>query len=528
LAKGEFVVFMNNDVTVTPNWLAPLVEVFRAHPECGAAGPKFVYPSGLLQEAGALLDEDGDSVQIGKFQDPESARFNRLRVVDYVSAACIIMRKKIFDAVLGFDFVYEPAYYEDVDLCLKIGALGLKTFYVPASCIVHHENATTADPSNGLNLSSLVQINRGKFVDRWTHFLKTGRHREQLWPLARRVTGAAPDDARPSAAVYTPYAINAGEATRQLFSTVEALVDIGYRVSLVTPERVSYLRISQIAYLLGLNSGLALDLVTVNEVRRSFDVLIALGDEGAEPVKALAKRSFYRGDRRSEWLPGYQDVIASSDAEAETVRNHPQFHGVVVHTIRPAIRPLAFTEKLSKTTIVSEGQFIAGATSSGQDLMIRALRRLVASGHKAELHLVGSLLPESRHRDYFLECKRMAEGLPVHFHVDVSREERDSIFESASLYWHDGSHDPLGLSVIEAMSTGAIPIVAQRGEGAFGAWNGTNGYHFGSEDELVSLSDRILNETDEVISAMRAVARTASEGFSREACASGWRSLLLS
>jgi glycosyltransferase involved in cell wall biosynthesis len=448
-----------------------------------------------------------------------------MRVVDYVSAACVIMRKKIFDDVLGFDFVYEPAYYEDVDLCLKIGALGLKTFYVPDSYIVHYENATTADPSNGLNLSSLVQVNRSKFVDRWTHFLKTGRHREGPRPLVRRVTGAS-DEGRPSAAIYTPYAINAGEATRHVFSIVDALVTIGYRVSLITPERVSYLRVSQIADLMGLEKLLAFDLETVKEARAPLDVLITVGGEGAGPLIALAKRSFYLVDRRIESLPRYQGVIVSSDADAETARNDPHFHGVDVHTIRPAVRLLAFSEKISKTTIVSEGQFVAGARSNGQDRMIRAFRRLVESGHKAELHLVGSLLPESQHRDYFLECKRMAEGLPVHFHMDVSREKRDSIFESALLYWHGGNHEQIGLSVIEAMSAGAIPIVAQRGLGAFDVRDGINGFHFDSEDELVRLSHRVFDQTDEITNEMRAAARTASEGFSREVCVRDWHSLL--
>ena len=156
LAKGEFLLFMNNDVVVTPNWLPPLMEAFHDHSDCGVAGPKFVYPNGLLQEAGALLDEEGVSVQIGKFQDPETPRFNRGRVVDYVSAAAVLLRKNTFEKVLGFDFMYEPAYYEDVDLCLKVGQLGLNTYYVPESCVVHHENATTADSKNSLLLNNVV------------------------------------------------------------------------------------------------------------------------------------------------------------------------------------------------------------------------------------------------------------------------------------------------------------------------------------------------------------------------------------
>ncbi|SAL13979.1 glycosyl transferase family protein [Caballeronia udeis] len=525
LAKGEFVMFMNNDVTVTPNWLSPLIDVFALHPECGVAGPKFVYPSGLLQEAGALLDEEGDSVQIGKFQDPACARFNRMRVVDYVSAACVVMRKRDFDDALGFDFMYEPAYYEDADLCLKIGESGLKTFYVPGSHIVHHENATTADPSNGLNLNNLVQINRSKFADRWTRFLKTGRHREGASSLARIVTHSSGED-RPGAAIYTPHPINAGESTRYLLSTVDALLELGYRVSLVTPQRVSYLRLNQIAHALGLQAPLMLDLLIVDQLSAPLDLAIEFGSEGARSIKVLVKRSFYLADRRSKCPPGYQGIVVNSGADAELMRSDPQFTGVDIHVIRPAIWPLSFREKISKTSIVSEGMFAAGTESTRQDLMITALRRLVEAGHRAELHFIGSLLPESRHREYFLECKRMAEGLPVHFHLDIPREKRDRMFEGASLYWHDGGYEHIGLSVIEAMSTGAIPIVAQGCQGALNVRDGLNGFRFDSEDELVRISQRIFNETDEVTNAMRAAARIDSEGFSRALCVRDWRSLL--
>ena len=546
LAKGEFVMFMNNDVTVTPNWLSPLVDVFHFYPECGAAGPKFVYPSGLLQEAGALLDEDGDSVQIGKFQDPASARFNRMRVVDYVSAACVVMRKKIFDDVLGFDFVYEPAYYEDADLCLKIGVLGLKTFYVPNSYIVHHENATTADPSNGLNLSSLVHINRSKFVARWTHFLKTGRHREDRRPAARRVV-AASDEGRSGAAIYTPYAINGGEATRHLFSIIDALTTIGYQVSLITPERVSYLRVSQIADLMGLQLP-NVALMDVKDVgpQSSFSVFIAIGGEGTPPIEALGIENFYwcgssflsavEVNQSDDWLSGYQSVIVSSDAAGADLagrRTRLHFPDACIIPIKPAVEPLNFSSKTLRTNIVAEGQFIFGAGSNRQDMMIRAFRRLIESGFAAELHLVGSLLPESQHREFFIECKRTAEGLPVHFHVDASRKTLDLIYRDASVYWHGAlrgvgtqAYETLGISAIEAMSAGAIPLAAIESARVFNLKHRLNGFEFNSEDELVGFTQQIFNETDGAIELMRSRARSEAMRFSKGSLTDSLRSLL--
>ena len=354
LAKGAFLLFMNNDVVVTPNWLPPLMEAFHEHSDCGAAGPKFIYPNGLIQEAGALLDEEGVSVQIGKFQDPESPRFNRGRVVDYVSAAAVLLRKKTFEKVLGFDFIYEPAYYEDVDLCLKIGQLGLKTYYVPEACVVHHESATTADSKNGLLLNNIVAINREKFVQRWGDYLKTGRHHE-LMPNSNPVIQAAFPGEKPTAAVFTPYNITLGEGEKYLLATAEVLIQAGYQVWLVTPEIFSYLRITQIAGILGLNlQGLGITTLNVAEAMPRFDIFVALGNEVVAPVKALGKRNFYychfpfpctqeEINRRQSWMAEYDAFIVYSDF----VKNHLieqlaryDLPDLAIHIVQPPVDKL--------------------------------------------------------------------------------------------------------------------------------------------------------------------------------------------
>ena len=58
-AKGRYVVFLNNDCHVTPNWLQPLVATLQQNPLCGGVGPKFLYPDGRLQEAGAFIGSNG-------------------------------------------------------------------------------------------------------------------------------------------------------------------------------------------------------------------------------------------------------------------------------------------------------------------------------------------------------------------------------------------------------------------------------------------------------------------------------------
>lgn len=535
VAKGEFVMFMNNDVTVTSNWLLPLVAVFRTHPDCGAAGPKFVYPHGALQEAGALLDEDGDAVQIGKFQDPASPRFNRMRVVDYVSAACVIMRKEHFDQVLGFDLIYEPAYYEDVDICMKIGERGLKTFYVPEACIVHHENATTADPANGLSLRGLVQINRSKFARRWNTFLKTAQHEPPRFTRREPLT-YAPDASRGSAAVFTPHRIDSGETTRQVLSILKALAAIGYRVSLITPEKISSVRIEQIARL----TGDVLPVVSLETLRdradqTSFDLFIAHGHSTGVRVEPLGVRNYH-------WLPscealtavdaaghdaffkGYRGLIVDS-GEAGEVR----VGGLIPARIAPGVRLLAPDVNGRRSLIVSESQFISGEGSSRQDMLIRAFRRMVESGASAELHLIGSLLPDAIHRQFFVSCEQLAEGLPVYFHIDVARDEIDSLYEEASVYWHAPASNLVnaggcpGLSVLQAMSCGVIPLVSSDSPTTFKPFEQLR---FDSEDELIEMTQHLFAQSDEALQTLRLDAQAQTQRFDHEILVVALRALL--
>jgi len=165
-AKGKYLVFLNNDAFVTPNWLMPLISAVSSE-EVAAAGPKFLYPDGRLQEAGAYINSDGTAFQRGKFDDPNKPEYNSALEVDYCSAACLIAKHDLFNKVLGFDFCWEPGYYEDTDLCFKLKALNKKIMYVPSSKIFHLENLTFS----GLKLNDIVDINREKFVRRYKNIL---------------------------------------------------------------------------------------------------------------------------------------------------------------------------------------------------------------------------------------------------------------------------------------------------------------------------------------------------------------------
>lgn len=166
IARGEFVLFLNNDTVVTSDWLEALIRCFDEEPEAGLVGSRLVYPDGRLQEAGGIIFNDGSGWNYGRFEDPDDSRFAFRREADYCSGAAIMLRRELFERLGRFDRRYAPAYYEDTDLAFAVRAAGLMVFYEPHSRVVHFEGIT-AGTDTGSGMKRFQVINHEKFVDKW-------------------------------------------------------------------------------------------------------------------------------------------------------------------------------------------------------------------------------------------------------------------------------------------------------------------------------------------------------------------------
>jgi GT2 family glycosyltransferase len=169
--RGKYLVLLNNDIEVLPGWLAALLETVDGDPEVGAVGPMYVYPNGILQEAGSIVWKDASAAHYGWGQSPENKRYNFAREVDYCSAAAFLIRKEIFDKLDGLDPRYKPAFYEEVDLCFGVRSLGYKVIYQPRARAIHHEGITLGvDVKVGPKRFQV--INQQKFYEKWREYLE--------------------------------------------------------------------------------------------------------------------------------------------------------------------------------------------------------------------------------------------------------------------------------------------------------------------------------------------------------------------
>jgi len=172
VAKGEFLLFLNNDTQVTPGWLSHMLKRMDTDSEVGITGAKLIYPNGQLQEAGGIIFNDGSGYNYGRSLNPLLPQFNQSREVDYCSGACLMVRKSLYEQLGGFDLRYAPAYYEDTDLCFAARKAGYKVFYCHESQVIHHEGVTAGKDINS-GYKAFQAINQNKFVEKWRDMLAT-------------------------------------------------------------------------------------------------------------------------------------------------------------------------------------------------------------------------------------------------------------------------------------------------------------------------------------------------------------------
>ncbi len=165
-ARGRLLVLLNNDVQVVSGWLPALMNCLESDAGIGAVGPRIVYPSGYLQEAGTSLRSDGTSNMIGLNADPDLDRFAFDRDVDYCSGACLMMRTSDFMELEGFDESYAPAYCEDSDLCMRFRRNGRRIVYCAGATVVHHLSKTSDSMPSDYKLSNIAK-NLTTFTNRW-------------------------------------------------------------------------------------------------------------------------------------------------------------------------------------------------------------------------------------------------------------------------------------------------------------------------------------------------------------------------
>ncbi len=167
-ARGEFLLFLNDDIEVLPehaDWLECLLE-HAQRPDVGVVGPQLLYPDRKVQHAGMFL-ADGVARHCFRFSGKdEPGPFGLARTqrnVTAVTGACYLVRRDVFDELGGFDETHS-VINNDLDFCLRVQRSGRHVIFTPHTTLIHHEMVSRAKIRDIYNAKKFAAAWQGMFL----------------------------------------------------------------------------------------------------------------------------------------------------------------------------------------------------------------------------------------------------------------------------------------------------------------------------------------------------------------------------
>jgi GT2 family glycosyltransferase len=149
IAKGDYILLINNDTEVSPGFLEPLVRTFQQKPDAGLVSPKIIYfnREERIQYVGSIRSHPvlGRGKRIG-YLETDTGQYDEVRETDYGHGACLMASRAVIDSIGGLPEVYF-LYYEEHDWTVQAKAAGFKVYFVGTSKIYHKESISIGNNS---------------------------------------------------------------------------------------------------------------------------------------------------------------------------------------------------------------------------------------------------------------------------------------------------------------------------------------------------------------------------------------------
>ncbi|MGE8113145.1 glycosyltransferase family 2 protein [Pseudomonas sp. NPDC086566] len=169
-ATGELIGLVNNDIEIIEgDWLKEMVaQLYR--PDVGAVGAKLLWPNRMVQHGGVVVGINGLAAHAGNNLEQRDAGYLGMNQItrrqSAVTAACILLRKSVFDDVNGLDEHAFPVAFNDVDLCLRIQQRGMHLVWSAFAQLIHAESASRGKDQSPERRARAEREQTG-FVERW-------------------------------------------------------------------------------------------------------------------------------------------------------------------------------------------------------------------------------------------------------------------------------------------------------------------------------------------------------------------------
>ena len=225
-----------------------------------------------------------------------------------------------------------------------------------------------------------------------------------------------------------------------------------------------------------------------------------------------------------DYLDTYDLILANSAFTATWLRRYWDADSDVLY---PPVDTTSFAPGDKQPIILSIGRFFVGGHSKRQDVLVKAFRTLIAGGTADwQLHLVGNVGDRPVDQAYFAQVQALAEGLPVTLHANADFATLRELSAQASLYWHAAGFgvneemepfrvEHFGISVVEAMAAGAVPLAVGKGGVTEIITPGETGILWNTPAELVAATRQLI-EDPKLRARLSAAAQERSKEFSQQ------------
>ncbi len=540
-ADGQYIFLLNNDAVLGHHTMDQLLNSVESDSSVGAIAPVIVLPDSRLQEVGGTILGSGQVVQRDKymaFEDYVKTKsiFPAIQTVDYASAACLMLRRTTLDRVLGFDVSFDPFYFEDTDLCARISAQGLRIAVQRNAFAMHVENGSTKELL-GNRWLELISRQRQKFSNRWQGIyeglsIPEVAANSEHYDTFRKYEIVTVKEVQPGysekpiAWVYSPFDIRVGGGERYILSVASGLSN-KYEVWFLTKQRISRARLSHTLEDLAIKPGrfhyAKLD-DTANWERP--DLYFVMGNEIEPPTSGFGKRNIfhiqfpfpihYTGHFSIECINQYDAIIVNSEFTACNVAKAMltyKVSSIPICVLNPPVSmPSCKDNNLSRVydstaylKIVNVGRYIVSGHNKRQDAVMDIAEECHRLGLPVSFEFYGGLGVEEENTQYFSELAARGSRIKAKVYANASRSVIENALNTAYIYIHPcglgyypGSSpeklEHFGITIVEAMSRGCIPLVYDQGGPAEIISNNNFGFTFSQTSEAVNQIKLLLKD----------------------------------
>jgi glycosyltransferase involved in cell wall biosynthesis len=236
-----------------------------------------------------------------------------------------------------------------------------------------------------------------------------------------------------------------------------------------------------------------------------------------------------------ESVDTYNAIWANSEYTKSWIKRYWDRESDVLY---PPVDVDRFRPSTKRHQILTVGRFFSGSHNKKHLEMVAAFRQMVDQGLEGwSFHLAGGSSPGKEHIDYLDRVRAESEGYPIEIHPDLSFTELARLYSESAIYWHaaglgeDEEREPakfehFGITTVEAMAAGCVPVVIAKGGQPEIVQNGKDGFLWDTITDFKSSTRRLISNPD-LMESMASQATQRSQNYDMKNFISRLKTLLM-